>query len=114
MNSTTSSKSNLLLKVIITLFVNQTLTSALIRNPKSFQSCKAGCSPHLTLPCNFGSFDRCIMESCRAACWKDNHRKVRSCFCRGSLDGGTLRACFCGFPDQENISTPTDTLHFIH
>ncbi|KHN86837.1 hypothetical protein Tcan_07802 [Toxocara canis] len=60
------------------------------------RSCPAKCSPHITLPCSFGSLDRCIENTCRDLCWKDNYRKMISCYCRGTTEGPTLRSCFCG------------------
>uniref|UniRef100_A0A0M3I4S2 DB domain-containing protein n=1 Tax=Ascaris lumbricoides TaxID=6252 RepID=A0A0M3I4S2_ASCLU len=60
------------------------------------RSCPATCSPHVTLPCSFGSLDRCIENTCRDLCWRDDYRKMISCYCRGSAEGPTLRSCFCG------------------
>ncbi|CAJ0580949.1 unnamed protein product, partial [Mesorhabditis spiculigera] len=59
-------------------------------------ACSAKCSPHFTLPCSFGAFDRCLLKDCEAKCRRDEGRAVYGCFCRGSIEGPTLRSCFCG------------------
>ncbi|VDK76346.1 unnamed protein product [Litomosoides sigmodontis] len=108
-----SSKSNIIyhLSSLITFAL---LTDAtVLESRKTFPSCKATCSPHITLPCDFGSLDQCIMRSCRDACWMDGHRNVQSCFCRGSLEGPTLRTCFCGPSKIQENNTSNEKLLFI-
>uniref|UniRef100_A0AC35G2M9 Defensin-like protein n=1 Tax=Panagrolaimus sp. PS1159 TaxID=55785 RepID=A0AC35G2M9_9BILA len=58
-------------------------------------TCHAKCSPHFTLPCSFGAFDKCIENTCKEACQKDGSRKMIACYCRGTIEGPTMRACFC-------------------
>ncbi|KAL4003327.1 hypothetical protein ACH3XW_7155 [Acanthocheilonema viteae] len=99
--------------IIFTLLSNITSQAALVKSSKTFQSCKATCSPYITLPCDFGSLDQCIMRSCQNACQMDGHRKVQSCFCRGSMEGQTLRACFCGPSKIQNNNKPKGKLLFI-
>ncbi|EFO22234.1 hypothetical protein LOAG_06250 [Loa loa] len=99
--------------IVFALLSNVTSQAALVKNSKIFQSCKATCSPHITLPCDFGSLDRCIMQSCQNACWKDGNRKVQSCFCRGSIEGPTLRACFCGPPKARKNNKSKGKLFFV-
>nr|CAD2158670.1 unnamed protein product [Meloidogyne enterolobii]CAD2194149.1 unnamed protein product [Meloidogyne enterolobii] len=57
--------------------------------------CRATCSPHFTLPCSFGAFDKCLVQQCNEICAKDGGRKMIGCYCRGSIEGPTMRACFC-------------------
>ncbi|KAM3722999.1 Capsanthin/capsorubin synthase, chromoplastic [Dirofilaria immitis] len=100
--------------IALALLSNVASQSTRVKSSKQkFQSCKATCSPHITLPCDFGSLDRCIMKSCRNACWKDDRRKVQSCFCRGSNEGPTLRACFCGPSKIRRNSKPKGKLFFV-
>ncbi|MFH4983292.1 hypothetical protein AB6A40_010001 [Gnathostoma spinigerum] len=72
------------------------LILTLIVSVNSVRQCAATCSPHITLPCSFGSLDRCIERTCKDLCWKDDNRPMNSCYCRGAEEGRTLRACFCG------------------
>ncbi|KAK0420902.1 hypothetical protein QR680_014956 [Steinernema hermaphroditum] len=58
-------------------------------------SCRAKCSPHVTLPCSFPSLDRCLEKTCKDLCQKDGRRTMNACYCRGSVEGLTIRACFC-------------------
>uniref|UniRef100_A0A1I8EC85 Uncharacterized protein n=1 Tax=Wuchereria bancrofti TaxID=6293 RepID=A0A1I8EC85_WUCBA len=62
---------------------------------------------------DFGSLDRCIIQSCQNACWRDGNRNVQSCFCRGSAEGPTLRACFCGPSKIRKNSKPRRKIFFI-
>ena len=72
--------------------------------------CHSKCSPFFTLPwyvsklniykkncsfSSFGAFDRCIENTCKELCRKDGNRQVAACYCRGTVEGPTLRACFC-------------------
>uniref|UniRef100_A0AC34RD81 Uncharacterized protein n=1 Tax=Panagrolaimus sp. JU765 TaxID=591449 RepID=A0AC34RD81_9BILA len=65
--------------------------------------CHAKCSPFLTLPCSFGGFDKCMEFTCKEICRKDGNRPMAACFCRGTVEGPTMRACFC-FPSNKKSS----------
>ncbi|VDM11124.1 unnamed protein product [Wuchereria bancrofti] len=115
-SSSCSSENNIIILssiMIIVLLPNITSQAVLVKNSKTFQSCKATCSSHITLPCDFGSLDRCIIQSCQNACWRDGNRNVQSCFCRGSAEGPTLRACFCGPSKIRKNSKPRRKIFFI-
>uniref|UniRef100_A0A8R1TZU2 Uncharacterized protein n=1 Tax=Onchocerca volvulus TaxID=6282 RepID=A0A8R1TZU2_ONCVO len=99
--------------IIFALLSNVASQTTRIKSSKKLQNCKAECSPHITLPCDFGSLDPCIMKSCRDACWKDDRRKVQSCYCRGSKEGPTLRTCFCGPSKIRKNSKPKGKLFFV-
>uniref|UniRef100_A0A915ELD9 Uncharacterized protein n=1 Tax=Ditylenchus dipsaci TaxID=166011 RepID=A0A915ELD9_9BILA len=72
------------------------LLSTLICKAVSKEGCQnAQCSPFFTLPCSFGSLDPCIQKTCKEICSKDENRKMIACYCRGTVEGPTLRACFC-------------------
>uniref|UniRef100_A0A7E4V2F3 Uncharacterized protein n=1 Tax=Panagrellus redivivus TaxID=6233 RepID=A0A7E4V2F3_PANRE len=71
----------------------------------SASQCHAKCSPHFTLPCSFGAFDKCIERSCQDLCRNDGNRKVAACYCRGTVEGPTMRACFCSpSPNRKTLN----------
>uniref|UniRef100_A0A0N5AKA2 Defensin-like protein n=1 Tax=Syphacia muris TaxID=451379 RepID=A0A0N5AKA2_9BILA len=98
-------RSSTIIILLVTLLI--TVNGSTAKATLAKRRCDAGCSPHITLPCSFGSLDQCIEKTCRDLCWSDNYREMNACYCRGTSEGPTLRMCFCGpsVHQRKKIST---------
>ncbi|TKR64256.1 hypothetical protein L596_024823 [Steinernema carpocapsae] len=83
------------MRLVTKLLCSAFLLAVFLLKESDGGNCRAKCSPHVTLPCSFPSLDPCLEKTCKQLCQKDGKRTMNSCYCRGSVEGLTIRACFC-------------------
>jgi len=85
---------NIIMIIIMFVFVLVVSSFLLLMPIVESANCNAACSPHITLPCTFPSLETCLMSTCQRIC-SDIGMVVNACYCRGSIERTSFRACFC-------------------